>query len=297
MPVQPVEKLPLKLTYQLPFDWVSLMEFMQARAIPGVEQMTGNTYRRTVQFGETVGIVEVSYVVGKNYLLLCIPSALSQYLMEIVERIQRQFDLKADPHQIATHLGQDPRLAPLVENFPGMRLPGGWDPFEMAVRTILGQHISFKAANTLTRRLVQTFGKPLEDLTLFPGAEVLAQADLSTVGMTQKRAGTIRKCAQCVVGGNLSFSAAMSLDQIIAQLVALPGIGTWTAHCIAMHAFGEPDAFPVGDLALQRTLTDQLGKVPTQSEVLERAKHWRPWRAYATLYLWKEYLAASQQTE
>jgi AraC family transcriptional regulator, regulatory protein of adaptative response / DNA-3-methyladenine glycosylase II len=280
----------LKLAYRPPLDWVSLLEFMQARAIPGVENIKDDTYRRTVQFGEVVGIIEVSYVVNKNYLRLKVPSILAKYLMQIVERIQRQFDLKADPQQIATHLSQDPRLAPLIKKFPGMRLPGGWDSFEMSVRTILGQHISIKAANTLMSRLVQTFGIPLEDLTLFPGVEILAQADLSTIGMTQKRSETIRKLAQAVVSGSLNLSTVITLEQIIAQLVAMPGIGIWSAHCIAMHGFGEPNAFPVGDLALQRALSDETGKVLTPSEILRRSETWQPWRAYATLYLWKEYL-------
>jgi AraC family transcriptional regulator of adaptative response / DNA-3-methyladenine glycosylase II len=286
--------LQLKLAYRPPLDWPSLIQFLQARAIPGVESVRADRYRRTIRLGQTTGILEVQPVAGAPYLLLQAPPGLSRSLMPIAERVRKLFDLRADPLEISGHLARDKRLADPVRGYPGLRLPGAWDGFEMAVRAIVGQQVSLKAANTLTGRLVRAYGEPLRTAAeaelayVFPGPERLADADLSDIGLMPRRAEAIRALARAVRDGALTFGTAVGLEEAIERLTALPGVGTWTAHYIAMRALGEPDAFPAGDLVLRRAAAENKGERLAEAQLWRRAEPWRPWRAYAAMYLWRQ---------
>jgi AraC family transcriptional regulator of adaptative response / DNA-3-methyladenine glycosylase II len=284
----------LKLSYRPPFDWLSLLRFLRARAIPGVESIEDNVYRRTVVIGDNAGVIEVRHIDGRRHLLLSVPSGLSKGLAHIAERVRRLFDLKADPAEINAHLGRDKRLGPVVRAYPGLRVPGAWDAFEIGVRAILGQQVSVSAATTLSGRLVREFGEPLagqvEGLnSLFPGPERLSEADLSKVGLPSKRGEAIRRFATAIHRGEVALAFSSSLETTIEGLTALPGIGPWTAHYIAMRAMGEPDAFPSSDLILRRAAAGLKDVTLTETELLEQAEPWRPWRAYAALYLWTSY--------
>jgi 3-methyladenine DNA glycosylase/8-oxoguanine DNA glycosylase len=178
-----------------------------------------------------------------------------------------------------------------VSTLPGLRLPGTWDPYELMVRAVLGQQISVKAASTIAGRIVHKFGKPLAANTesrvthLFPMAEVLCDADFSGIGLTAARAQTIRNVAKAVRDRKLPQDSSGGLDAILAALKEIDGIGEWTAQYIAMRAFGEPDAFPYGDLGLRHAVSNS-GDLISSAELARMAERWRPWRAYAAVYLW-----------
>src|SRR5262249_25009084 len=205
----------------------------------------------------------------------------------IIERLRRMFDLAADPTEIAARLTADPLLARRVEAMPGLRVPGCWDGFELAVRAILGQQISVAAASTLAGRLARTFGAPITarpPLTcLFPAADVLADANVALIGLPKGRAETIRALARALIDKRISFSAVMNVEEFRSQLLALPGIMNWTAQYVAMRTLGDPDAFPASDLGLLRSAS-----LIDKGELTRRAEAWRPWRAYAAIYLWQE---------
>jgi AraC family transcriptional regulator of adaptative response / DNA-3-methyladenine glycosylase II len=219
----------------------------------------------------------------------------------IIARLRRVFDLGADPETIGAHLAEDPALAPLVAARPGLRVPGAWDGFELAVRAVLGQQITVSAAVGLAGKLVAAYGTPLNvdaepgvPLThVFPRPERLADVDLASLGMPRARARALSSIAAAVVADPQIFGTTRTLDDAIAQLRALDGIGEWTAHYIAMRAMREPDAFPAADVALLRALADADGHRPTPRDLLARAEHWRPWRAYAAQHLWAAAAAAA----
>ena len=204
-----------------------------------------------------------------------------------MERVRRLFDLRADPAEIAARLAQDPALAPRVARRPGLRLPGAWDGFELAVRAILGQQVSVKGATTLAGRLVLAFGAPIDaarGLThVFPRAETLAGVDCAAVGLPAARAEAIRRLAVAVARCELVFGAVADPNRFVEDFMKLPGIGEWTAQYVAMRALGEPDAFPSADLGLLRG-----AGVAKPKELEARAEAWRPWRAYAAMHLWQE---------
>jgi AraC family transcriptional regulator of adaptative response / DNA-3-methyladenine glycosylase II len=215
-------------------------------------------------------------------------------LPTILARLRRVFDLGADPQAINAELAEDPVLAPLIAARPGLRVPGAWDGFELAVRAVLGQQITVAAAAGLAGKLVARYGRPLsvtglekEGLThVFPRSEQLASADLTALGMPRTRAATLASLAAAVVVNPRVLGAGRSLTECVTELRALPGIGEWTAQYIAMRELREPDAFPAGDVGLLRASTDAEGKRPTARELLARAERWRPWRAYAAQHLW-----------
>jgi 3-methyladenine DNA glycosylase/8-oxoguanine DNA glycosylase len=245
--------------------------------------------------GDSEGVIEVRPVDGQRYLMLTVPSELSKGLALIAERVRRLFDLKADPAEISGHLEQDKRLREAVRAYPGLRVPGAWDAFEIGVRAILGQQVSVSAATTLSGRLVKECGERLagpgrEGLSfLFPGPEHVSEANLSKIGLPSRRADAIRRFATAVHRGEIALSFSTSLEATIEALTELPGVGPWTAHYIAMRALGEPDAFPSSDLILRRSAAARANETLTENELLERAEAWRPWRAYAALYLWTSY--------
>jgi 3-methyladenine DNA glycosylase/8-oxoguanine DNA glycosylase len=201
----------------------------------------------------------------------------------LVARVRRMFDCGADPGAIADHLARDAALKPLVKRRPGLRLPSAFDPFELGVRAIVGQQVTVKAATTVTGRVVARCGTPLAlprgALThLFPTPAALATADLDGLGLTTTRAQTLRTFAQAVAAGTLQLDTPRGPEEFAARMVALPGIGPWTAQYVALRAFGEPDAFPLGDLGLKHALPGV--------DLAQRSAAWSPWRGYAALHLW-----------
>jgi AraC family transcriptional regulator of adaptative response / DNA-3-methyladenine glycosylase II len=281
----------LQLPFRRPYRWDMLVGFLAARAIPRVEHVSAGCYRRTIEAGRARGLIEIRPITGKDALQLRIRLSETGDLSRIVDRVRRMFDLDADPIEIAARLGKDPALAPLVRALPGLRVPGAWDPFEILIRAILGQQVSVKAATTLAGRLVESYGEPLTNGVegpdyLFPRPEALAEADLTTIGLTRIRAETVRRVAAAVRDGVLSFDTLTGLDDAIERLTAFRGIGPWTAHYVAMRALGEPDAFAAGDLGLLAAVSDESGPI-RPAELARRAEAWRPWRAYAAMLLWQ----------
>jgi AraC family transcriptional regulator, regulatory protein of adaptative response / DNA-3-methyladenine glycosylase II len=285
--------LSVRLAYRPPYDWDAMLSFLGARAIPGVEIVAGDLYRRTIAIGANRGVISVAPA-AKNRIDVRVRFPDMAALPQIIARVRRVFDLAADPDTIGTHLALDSVLAPLVAARPGLRVPGAWDGFELAVRAILGQQITVPAATKLLGKLVQAFGDPLpatmkesEGLShLFPGVARIAKADLTTLGMPGARATAVTSLAQAIAADPAIFSRGASLEDAILKLRALPGIGEWTAQYIAMRELREPDAFPAADIGLLRAMADDGGRRPSPSELLLRSERWRPWRAYAALHLW-----------
>jgi AraC family transcriptional regulator, regulatory protein of adaptative response / DNA-3-methyladenine glycosylase II len=284
--VQPENEYLFRLQFRPPFHWDALLAFLARRAIPGVEAIDSGCYRRTISLNGHSGSLGVSLDPGGSALEVRISFPESRWLFLIVEQLRRMFDLSADPHEIAAHLRAGPLLAKRIEAMPGLRVPGCWDGFELAVRAILGQQVSVAGASTLAGRLVRTFGTPITatpPLThLFPTAEVLAEADVACIGLTRKRAETIRALALAVSEGRIDFGSVANVEEFQSRLCELAGIGNWTAQYVAMRALGDPDAFPASDLGLLRGAS-----LTNERELAQRAENWRPWRAYAAMYLWQ----------
>jgi len=273
------------LRFRPPYHWRGILAFLAARATPGVEAVKSGRYLRTISVDGTAGYFEASLDEEHDSLKVRIHFADPRSLFFIVERIRAMFDLNADWTDIACALRTDPALERLVESAPGLRVPGCWNGFELATRAILGQQITVRSATTLAGRIVRMFGRVFPataELThLFPTPEVLADADLSNIGMPRARGETIRALARAVCNRRISFDGIVESESFLARLVEIPGIGKWTAQYVAMRALGEPDAFPSGDAAVLSALN-----LSVAAELERRAEAWRPWRAYATMYLW-----------
>jgi AraC family transcriptional regulator of adaptative response / DNA-3-methyladenine glycosylase II len=273
------------LGFRPPYDWQGMLRFLAPRAIPGVEAVDGEIYRRTIFLHGQQGHCEVSLDAKRFALSVRIQFPDSRALFLIIERIRRMFDLSADWQKIAVRLRKDPALARRMVTNPGLRVPGCWDGFELAVRAILGQQVTVKGASTLAGRLTLALGKPMAagpGLThLFPTPEVLAHANLAGLGLTPARAETVKALAQAVCDGRIEFEGLVDTDAFLSRLCEIQGIGPWTAQYIALRALGEPDAWPAGDLGLFRAL-----RLPNERQLELRAQTWRPWRAYAAMYLW-----------
>ncbi len=282
---QPENEYLFRLPYRPPYAWNSMLAFLSARATPGVEVVEFGSYRRSISINGSHGYFEVTIDEEHHSLAVRVQFGNSGSLFFIVERIRSMFDLNADCARIVRTLKSDGALVGRVQADPGLRVPGCWNGFELAVRAILGQQITVKGATALAGRIARTFGKPLfavPNLThLFPPPEVLADANLASIGLTKARAETIRALARAVCDGQISFERIADSDAFLARLCEIPGIGKWTAQYVAMRALGEPDAFPSGDVGLLRTLS-----LANARELEERAEAWRPWRAYAAMYLW-----------
>ena len=283
-------KFCLLLRYQPPYDWPGMLGFLSQRSIAGVEHVANGVYSRSICLDGVSGSVSVRPAAG-NALCAEIRISTLAALPSIIARLRRVFDLAADPLAISAHLAQDPVLAPLVSKRPGLRVPGAWDGFELAIRAVLGQQISVSAAVSLARRLVLAYGQPCATgepkLThLFPLPSVLAKADLTTLGMPKSRAATLSAVATAVLKDPDLLGANSTLEEAVLRLRSIPGVGEWTAQYIALRQLREPDAFPATDLGVLRALADHQGRRPTADEVLLRAERWRPWRAYAAQHLW-----------
>jgi len=242
------------------------LSFLEARAIPGIEAVSCGRYARTIAIGGEHGVLIVDPV-KENCLRATVRFPNLRCLPAIIARVRRVFDLAADPVAIGTHLSQDPILAPLVAARPGLRVPGAWDGFEVAVRAVLGQQITVPAATRLAGNLVALHGGRIADsaalelgLThLFPTPLQLAGADLAALGTPKARRAALSSLAAAIVADPLIFGARRSLDEAVSQLRSLPGIGEWTAQYIAMRELREPDAFPAADIGLMRAMNDGSG--------------------------------------
>ncbi|MDO4231303.1 MAG: AlkA N-terminal domain-containing protein [Lautropia sp.] len=336
---QHAETLTLKLAYRPPFDFSAALKFLRLRALPGVEHIDDTCYVRLFDADGawlSVSAWDDEVPALKLQVHHLRPSALAG----VVQHVRRVFDLDANPQAIQDQLGKDPALAPLVSARPGLRLPGGWQGFEVVARAILGQQVSVAAGITLARRLVTRYGQPLHTNILIPGTHgntpihlhslfpsperiaSLSVDDIRSIGLPQRRAGTLLEFSRALCEGRISLENPPPLEEFIAQLTRLPGIGDWTAHYIAMRALSHPDAFPAGDLVLRKQMTlSSENTVPLEhktsrkasarqaspstgtngapslistKQLLQRAEAWRPWRAYAVIHLWH---AASTQAE
>lgn len=290
---QPENQYLFRLRFRPPYDWKGILAFLAARATPGVEAVELGSYRRSISVNGADGYFEVSLDERQEALAVRVQIGDPRSLFVIIERIRAMFDLNADWTAIAPCLRADPVLTRRVDAAPGLRVPGCWNGFELATRAILGQQISVKGATTLAGRIVRSYGRPFSpasNLThLFPSAKTLAEADFAGIGLTKARAATLRALARAVTRGELAFEGVIDSELFLTRLCEIPGIGRWTAAYVAMRALGEPDAFPSGDVGLLHALA--LGSA---RELERRAESWRPWRAYATMYLWT--MAASQAT-
>jgi AraC family transcriptional regulator of adaptative response / DNA-3-methyladenine glycosylase II len=284
--VQPENEYLFRLRFRPPYNWNAMLEFLGARATPGVEIVEGGCYRRAISVDDHHGCFEISLDDANHALLARVQFGNPRSLFFIVERIRAIFDLSADWVAIVDSLKTDPVLGSYVEAEPGVRVPGCWNAFELAIRAILGQQVTVKGATALAGRIVRALGKPFSGMPgithLFPAAEVLADASLADVGLTKPRAQTIRALARAVCDGHIRFEGVVDSQEFLSRLCEIPGIGNWTAHYIAMRALDEPDAFPSADLGLLKAL-----HLRNPRDLERRAEGWRPWRAYAAMYLWK----------
>jgi AraC family transcriptional regulator, regulatory protein of adaptative response / DNA-3-methyladenine glycosylase II len=285
----------LELRYEPPYDWEAMFDFLRARAIPGVETVGDGVYRRSASVDGHQGIVEIRPLSDRPAVAVTIRFPRVVSLPAIVLRVRRLFDLGADTRAIADQLAEDHALAPLVRARPGLRVPGAWDGFELAVRAVLGQQITVAGARRLAGELVAGCGERLPaaladvdaDLVFsFPRPERLAGAALERLGMPRARVRALAGLAANVALDPSLLQPGADLESSVARLRSLPGIGEWTAQYVAMRALREPDAFPAADLGLLRAAARWNVSAPTAAALRVRAEAWRPWRAYAAQHLW-----------
>ncbi len=293
-PMVESSSLSVRLTYRKPFSWSSALDFMQGRAIPGVETVIGDTWVRSVRIDGKPGLVEVSP--DKDSLRLTVHGIATGDLFAVVQQVRELFDLDAPVGDIRRTLSADPKLKALLRSAPGIRVPGAWDGFELTIRAILGQQVSVKAATTLSGRIAQRYGEKLPPelasrfengpTHLFPEPLKLARARFNNIGLVTARIETIRRIAAAAASGELRFDSAQDPDEFCNAMTAMRGIGDWTAQYVAMRALKNPDAFPSSDLGLLRAFDEEGRPRMKPAALLERAERWRPWRAYAALLLW-----------
>jgi AraC family transcriptional regulator, regulatory protein of adaptative response / DNA-3-methyladenine glycosylase II len=284
----------LQLRYRPPYDWDSMLSFLRARAIAGVELVDDKRYLRTVEVNGALGSIEVTHVPARNNLSVSIRFPDVRLLPAIVARVRRLFDLGADIETIDGHLSCDPALAPLVAQRPGLRAPGGWDGFEIAIRAVLGQQITMSAARRLASQLVAMHGRVVPKAFLihpelsraFPTPKRLASASSIGLAMPAARSAALKAVAEAAVADPNLFRPFGSIEETVSRLRTIRGIGEWTAQYIALRAIREMDAFPATDIGLLRTVAFMDGEKTTPKALLSRAESWRPWRAYAAQHLW-----------
>jgi AraC family transcriptional regulator, regulatory protein of adaptative response / DNA-3-methyladenine glycosylase II len=286
----------LKLPFSPPYDWRAMIAFLGTRAMAGVERVEADLYERTFAIGPVRGVVQVQPADSESHLVATIHTGDVSGLATVVARLRRLFDLDVDIAAVDAHLARDRRLASHVRKRPGVRVPGAWDGFELAVRAILGQQITVAGARTMVGRLVAACGEALSPEVrdegasdgpdrLFPVPSALAGADLTSLGLTRSRAATLRGLAAAMEADPDLLRPCETLEETLAKLAVLPGVGPWTAQYIAMRALREPDAFPASDLGLLRAMATTAGR-PAPASLARRAEAWRPWRAYAAMRLW-----------
>ena len=278
----------LLLAYQPPLDWPALLGFLSARAIAGLETVVEGVYSRSIDLHGVHGTFSIRSAASDALeLSLDFPEAAA--VPEIVARVRRMFDLDADLSTIHRHLAVDPLMARLIAKRPGLRVPGAWDGLELAIRAVLGQQITVVAAIRLAGKLVAQYGVPLSTPQpglshVFPTADVLAGADLATLGMPKSRGRTLSGLAQALLDDPRLFESGR--EGGVARLLALHGVGDWTAQYIALRQLREMDGFPNGDVGLINALAALEGGPVTARQLLQRAEGWRPYRGYAAQVLW-----------
>jgi AraC family transcriptional regulator of adaptative response / DNA-3-methyladenine glycosylase II len=300
--------LTIRLAYRPPYAWTQMMRYLATRAIPGVEAVQQDAgalhYVRSVRLAGVEGWLRVSHLVERSQLRLEVAGSLAPLLMPLAARVRSQFDLDANPAAIEAHLAQDPLLVTAIRQSPGLRVPGAFEPFELAVRAVLGQQVSVAGATTLAGRLAARFGQPANTpyagaMLHFPTPEDLAALPpetLAQIGLPRARAATLVALAGFAASGGLRFAPGASLEETVARLKTVPGIGEWTAQYIALRALRFPDAFPAGDLGLQKAASGTPGGRLNERGLQARAAAWAPWRAYAALLLWHGPAHISEET-
>ncbi|KAA6455900.1 DNA-3-methyladenine glycosylase 2 family protein [Acidobacteria bacterium AB60] len=283
----------LRLRYRPPYDWEAMLNFLAARAIAGVEVVENDRYCRSVEIDGVVGSIDVSHQPERHSLSVRILAPNVRLFPAVVFRVRRLFDLNADIGTIGAHLSNDPMMARLVSRRPGLRAPGGWDGFELAIRAVLGQQISVAAARGYAEQLVERHGTAVPEafrihprLThAFPFAKRVAKHPVG-LAMPMSRLDTIEAVAEAALADPNLFVAKADVDATVARWLEIRGVGPWTAHYIALRACRESDAFPASDIGLLRGAHALLGAKVSSGELLARAEVWRPWRAYAAQHLW-----------
>lgn len=273
-----------EVAFRPPFDWEAHLDFIGRRAIAGVEAVVDSRYLRTVSVGGARGWIAVGLSARPNTLRVEMSESLAPKMIPVVAGVKRVFDVAANPEQIAARLG------PLATSRPGLRVPGAFDGFEVAVRAILGQQVSVRAATTLAGRFAAALGTPLETphaglSHTMPAPRTVAGAkveDLAALGILSSRARTILDIAAAVESGELRLDSHADPIQTMTALKQIREVGEWTAQYVAMRALGWPDAFPHADLGILKALGTEDPRV-----ALARAEEWRPWRAYAAMHLWR----------
>jgi AraC family transcriptional regulator of adaptative response / DNA-3-methyladenine glycosylase II len=289
--------LAVRLPYAGPLDWPATLRYLAARAIPGVEAVDGDVYRRTIVVDGDPGVLELgpgepaTAAAPPDHLVLHAHLPHWEGLIHLVERARRIAALDAPAADAAAHLGLDPVLAPLVAARPGVRPAGTWDPFEAGVRVVIGQQVSMSAANAIAGRLVDRLGDPVPGLApfslrhTFPTPKALVDGDLDGLGLTGARAAAVRAFAHAVVDGDVLLDRSIPLPDLVASITAVPGLGPWTAHAVAVR-LGERDALPVADAGLRRAYRAGAAAVGAAEPLEVRSIRWAPWRAHAAAHLW-----------
>lgn len=289
----------LRLGVRPPFDGCALLAFFAQRAVCGVERCSSTSLTRSISLARGAAVVELEPQTTQLVVRLWLDDV--RDLSAAVDACRRLFDVDADPEAIASVLGADPLLAPMVSARPGLRVPGCVDAEEIAIRAVLGQQVSVTRATALASRLTEKLGVPLAqprhgvDRT-FPAAAAVAEADLEGLGLTAERAATLHRLAGAIAAGDIDLSAAADGAEAAARLLSIRGIGPWTVTYIAMRGLRDPDAFPAGDLGLRRAFA-QSGGGYDSAALVARAERWRPWRAYATVHLWNQLLHPAHPME
>ncbi len=282
--------LPLRIGFAGALGWEAALGFLAARAISGIEHVSGGVYRRTIVVEGDPGALEIRRG-GHDDLVLTAHLPHWNGLIHVVEQVRRLFNLDVDLAAADEALGDDPLIGPRIVGLPGLRPVGAWDPFEVGVRAILGQQVSVAGASTLAGRLVERLGTEVPGLAqfglthVFPSADTLAEADLGGIGLTGARVDAIRNFSAAVAEGSLRLDRSLPLDDVVASLEAIPGIGPWTAQYLALR-LGEADAFPSSDLGLRRSIECLGGSTVDARAAAALAERWRPWRAHAAFHLW-----------
>ena len=289
--------LGVRLNYRRPFEWSQLISFLEGRAIPGVESVVDDRYYRTINVDGQVGVVEVGHNAADRNLELSLHGIDTQNLFPVVQQVREIFDLDAPVADVGAVLKKDLRLRKRLKKYPGIRVPGAWDGFELTVRAILGQQVSVKAATTISGRIAARYGEDVADRIgvtvrekglsrLFPTPKKLMRAKFNNIGLVGARAETIRRVARAIVDEELSFDPSQDPETFCESLTSLRGIGDWTAQYVAMRALKNPDAFPASDLGLLRAFDCEGQERMRPNELAALSESWRPWRAYAALLLW-----------
>jgi AraC family transcriptional regulator, regulatory protein of adaptative response / DNA-3-methyladenine glycosylase II len=290
----------IHLSYRPPFDWPLMLSFFRHRQISNIEKVTDTEYCRSFTLENCHGWFKITQPTDKknyktkNTLLLTVNMDDFSYLNQVITRVRKMFDLDADMSVIHQHLNSHARLNQVIQKYPGLRLPSCWNIFEFSIRAILGQQISVKAATTLAQRITEKYGtsviqsnSPYTEMTKhFPTPEQLKQVDYTDIGLTQSRIATLQRWVDYYLATPDVFSKYKNTEALEKTLTQLKGIGPWTVNYIAMRGLSDPDAFPSADLGIIKALTTNEDK-PNNKTILEIAEQWRPWRAYATIFLWQ----------